>query len=707
MGPALIWACPHTPGALVIPPMGLLLLIAVQVILTATGFALLWRKLDRMSGEIGRLQSQLEAQAAVAAPRQKRRAAGGSAITDVTAPAPSPMLRAARAWKLYGEAPTERRQRAATLTPETGRGLVLAILAIAPAFAFFFQGEAPAIVASGLAIAAAMMLTALRPMWRAAAWASVITAVVWALLGFVLNAAQADPASYAACLALTAGAGLAHAHVRRAAPGITMALAMATAALALGSQLGMAGAPGFAFAAIVAMAAIVGALSLRLEAMHLGAFAAAVLGLFILSGQDSAAIWFTPAATWMGALFLAIAAVRVPQMGARGLAIAGAGAFAPFGAIAALHASGHGLADAYAASAAFASLAAMLGGLIAVAASRRERGLAALRATLWVLAFAAFVSVCAAIVLAAPALIAAPAFAVVAICIVALDFRAPHAAWRAAALAAGALSTLYALGSAQLVLSEVAVWPAWALITAGVVVPSLLAGCAAFLAERAERPATAGFFELVAIALAVCAASLTTRLLFSGGATLLQEISFVEVGVHSALWLTAALAIGWRADLGATQVRSVAMHTLVVMALAAMAFAAGLWLASYWKTQMLGLGPQLRDTLGFLLPTILFFGHWAFWRERGAHTQTRLALGAAALLMAAFVTVEAVRAEGMPGWAAASVGALLFALAIVVNFAPGVVHADEQEELPELRSPERSPSTAAAPAARKAEALDA
>ncbi len=159
--------------------MGLLLLIAVQVILTATGFALLWRKLDRMSGEISRLQSQLEAQAAVAAPRQKRRAAGGGAITDVSAPSPSPMLRAARAWKLYGEAPTERRLRAATLTPETGRGLVLAILAIAPAFAFFFQAEAPAIVASGLAIAAAMMLTALRPMWRAAAWASVITAVAW------------------------------------------------------------------------------------------------------------------------------------------------------------------------------------------------------------------------------------------------------------------------------------------------------------------------------------------------------------------------------------------------------------------------------------------------------------------------------------------------------------------------------------------------
>lgn len=706
MGPALIWACPHTPGALVIPPMGLLLLIAVQVILTAAGFALLWRKLDRMGGEISRLQSQLEAQAAVAAPRQKRRAGGGAVAQIVDAPAHGPLARAAQAWKAPAQTPSERRQRAATLTPETGRGLVLAILAIAPAFAFFFQGDAAAIVASGLAIAAAMMLTALRPMWRAAAWASVITAVVWALLGFVLNAAQTDPASYAAALALAAAAGLAHAHMRRAAPGVTMALAMSIAALALGSQLGMAGAPGFAFAAIVAMAAIIGAMSLRLEAMHLGAFAAAVLGLFILSGQDSAAIWFTPAATWMGALFLAIAAVRVPQLGARGLALAGTGAFAPFGAIAALHASQHGLADAYAAAAAFGGLGAMLGGLIAVAALRRERGLAALRATLWVLALAAFLCVCGAIMLAAPALIAAPAFALVGIGLMALDFRLPDAVLRTTAIAAGALSTLYALGSAQLVLGEAAAWPAWALISSGIVIPTILAGCGAYIAARAERPATSGFFELVTIALAVSAASLTTRLLFSGGATLLQEVSFVEVGVHSALWLTAALAIGSRADDGATRVRIIAINTLAVMALAAMAFAAGLWLASYWKTQTLGPGPQLRDTLGFLLPSILFFGHWAFWRERGAHTQTRISLAAAALMMAAFVTVETVRAESVPGWLAASVGALLFALAIVINFAPGVVRPDE-EEAPPIISPERFPSTAAAPATRKVEALDA
>ncbi len=697
MGPALIWACLDTPGALVNGPMGLLLMIAVQVLLTAAGFSLLWRKLDRMGGELSRLQSQLEAQAA-AAPRQKRRAAGGAAIARVAVtPAPvaqTPLARAARAWNLPAQTPAERRQRAATLTPETGRGLVLAIAAIAPAFAFFLRGDAAAIVASGLAIAAAMMLTALRPMWRAAAWASAITAVAWALLGFVLNSAQTDPASYSACLALAAGAGLVHAHLRRAAPGVTMALAMSTAALALGNQLGMASAPGFAFAAIVATGAIIGAMSLRLETLHLAAFAAAVVGLFTLSGQLSAAIWFTPAAAWAGALLLAIAGVRVPQLGARGLAIAGTGAFAPFGAIAALYASQHGLASPFAAAGAFVGLAALLSGLIAASALRRERGLDALRATLWVLVAGVFLSLAGAIMLAAPALIAAPAFTVAAVGPLALDVRLPNGAWRAFAIAAGVLSVLYALGSAQLMLGEVSVWASWALIGAGIVIPAILAACAAYIATRAERPATSGFFELATIVLGVTAVTLTTRLLFSGGATMLNEISFVEVGVHSAFWLTAALAIRWRADAGASRVRIVAIHTLNIMALATMAFAAGLWLASYWKTQPLGPGPQLHDTLGFLLPSLLFFGHWAFWREHGSHTQTRLALAAAALLMAAFITVETVRAEDVPGWLAALVGALLFALAIVINFAPGVVRARDDEP---IRSPEISPSRAAAP----------
>jgi hypothetical protein len=50
----------------------------------------------------------------------------------------------------------------------------------------------------------------------------------------------------------------------------------------------------------------------------------------------------------------------VPQLGARGLAIAGTGALAPLMAITALYFSQHGLADRYAAAGGFAVLSALL-----------------------------------------------------------------------------------------------------------------------------------------------------------------------------------------------------------------------------------------------------------------------------------------------------------------------------------------------------------
>src|SRR5690606_23968098 len=160
-----------------------------------------------------------------------------------------------------------------------------------------------------------------------------------------------------------------------AAPGAAMAVAMSAATLALGGMIGMASPAGLGFAAIVAAAAVIGALSLRLESIHLAAFGAALLGLFVLSGQPSAAIWFTPAAAWTGALFLGVAAVRVPQLGARGVAIAGTGALTPLTALAGLYDAQHGLADPYAAAGAFLALAILLGAIIAAAATRRERGL--------------------------------------------------------------------------------------------------------------------------------------------------------------------------------------------------------------------------------------------------------------------------------------------------------------------------------------------
>lgn len=667
--------------------MGLLLssLFAIYAIGSAMALGYLWRRLERLQGEVAELRRASNERAASKVVRRTRSGAVVPAA-DQNSPATAaegPLARAARTWGL-GPQPPEHEQAdgaaplsAAVLSPATLRGLVLGVLATAPAFGFFFHADTPVIVASGLAVAAAMMVIALRPVWTVAAWASVCTAAAWASLGFALGAAHADPMSYSMCVAFAGAAGLLHAHLRRATPGATMALAMSAAVLALASQTGMIGPPGAAFGVIVALAAIVGAMSLRLEAMHLAAFGAAVIGLFVLSGQPSAAIWFTPVTSWAGALFLAIAVIRVPQLGARGVAIAGTGAFGALGAVLALNTAQQGLADPYAAAAALLTLAGVLGGVITTSALRRERGLQALRVSLWMLASAGLVAIAAAIVLALPAPLASCGFALVALGLVALNARFPEGAWRAFAGAAALLSLPYAVTSAQMMLAETAGWPPWLPVSLGLGAPAAVFGAAALLAARHQAPRLAALFELFVIGMAVSAASLFVRIVFSEGAPLLQPVGFVETSVHSAVWLTAALIIGSRAHLGARTMRVAAINLLTVAALGVMSVAALLWTTDYWAARS-GAGPDVlgRETLGFLIPAIFFFAHWVFWRARSEDLQTRLMFAASMLLLAAFVTVEAIRAEHIPDWSRALAGALSFAMALGLNFAPGVVNAD-------------------------------
>lgn len=646
--------------------MALVILFALHVVLSIAGFAVLWRR-------IVSLETQLSAvQRGSAEPRTE-----------------TAFERAARVWEQRAENLT---LQGPTLSPETGRGLVLALMATSPAIAFFFTTDIPAIVASGLAIAAAMMIIALRPIWRAAAWAAVCTAGAWALVGFALGAAHADPASYSIFVAFAAIAGIVHAHLRRATPGSTMALTMAAAALALASQTGMVGAAGVAFGVIAATAAIVGAMSLRLEAMHLAAFGAAVIGLFVLSGQPSAAIWFTPAATWAGALFLAIATVRVPQLGARGVAIAGTGAFAPLGAIAALNAAQHGLANPYAAAGAFIGLALMLSGVIAQAAQRRERGLEGLRVTLWVLVLGAFMAVSAAIALALPAQLATPASAAVALGLAVLDQRLRNDVWRVFAAVAGLSALLFAAITARAVLGETAAWSPWLAIASGVAVPAAIAGGTAFVFQRTASPRMAAFFELMTFALAVAAASLFLRVAFAQGAPLLRPMTFVEAGVHAAIWLNAALIIGLRATMGAASAREFAMRTLGLMALGLLAVNAGIHAAAFERA--LDTSLVARVSFGFALPAALFWAHYAFWRTRRDETEARLALAAAAVSTATAVIIEAAHAEVLPAWVRAAIVALSIGGAVGVNFAPNVVRA-----APALKLPEKFPSKAAPQAA--------
>ena len=651
--------------------MGLWILFALQLAATGLGFVYLWRRQRRLTGEIEQLRAELaSADRRAATPRRRAQGAVTPVDADVVTLAPTPAARAARAWRLSDRSPHLGTPQA---LPDKLRGLILGVVAAAPALAFLFGVAPPFIIASGLAVALAMIMLALRAEWSASAWASVITGAGWALAGFVLGAAHASPVVYSVFVAFCGIAGLAHAQMRHATPGSAMALVMASMSLALASQTGVIGAAGIAFGLIVTAAAIVGAMSLRLEGLHLAAFGAALIGLFVLSGQDAAAIWFTPAGAWAGAIFLAIAFVRVPQLGPRGVAIAGTGALAPLLAIGALHYAGHGLAERFAASGALTLLAAALGGLIALAALRRRGGLAALRVTLWVLAIAAFVALGGAILLSLPTPFAAFAFAAVALALAVLNARLPDAAWRNFACLAALAAAVLSLDSAQLLLTESQTWPAWALLSFGIAAPAALLAVGAAFADRAQAPFTAGVFETIAFVAAVCAANLLVRLYFSAGATLLSPVGFVEAGIHIAVWLTASLLIASRSRRGSTHARMGVATVLGLVALLSCFFTGALWLTPYWSLREAAETAPLHAPLGFLAPAILFMAHWVFWRARGSEARTRIVFGAGGAGLAAFVALEVLRGGALPDWASALIAAVSFALAIVINFAPGVV----------------------------------
>ncbi len=226
-----------------------------------------------------------------------------------------------------------------------------------------------------------------------------------------------------------------------------------------------------------------------------------------------------------------------------------------------------------------------------------------------------------------------------------------------------------------MLLSEVSLWPNYLLIASGVAMPALIVGAAASAARRRHARLSAGFLEAIVILLAVMAANLAVRVIYAGGAPLLQPISFAEAGAHASVWLAAALIIRHRARYGSRPVRIAFANALLVGALGVMLAATALWVAPYWPARQSTVPFISHDTFGFLLPALLFFANLALWRHRGAAAQTRLALGAGALLLAAFVTAEVTSMDGSADWIGAVVGALSFAAAIGVNFIPGVVPA--------------------------------
>lgn len=655
--------------------MAVIFLLVFQLAVATAAFVYLWRRQQALIEDVARLrQSLAQAELNVAAGGAKKARAAGAAPTLVAAtPAAPPLSAWERAKQAWSTTPAGRGVPKLYLSPEVTRGLALGLIGASPLLALAFGIAANLAFAAGLGIAAAMMFAALRPQWEIAAWTGVITAVAWTALGYALGAAATDTTGFSICLAMAGAAGLTHATLRAPLQGALLAVAMAMTTLALGTETGMVSAAGGAFFFLAALAAIIGAAQLRLEAFHLAAFGATLIGLFVLSGQVSAAIWFTPVAAMAGAVFFAIAAVRVPKLGPAGAALAGVGALAPLGVIAALHDANHGLAEPLAAGGAFAALAAALAG-VTVLASRQTRDWSELKLTRWMLILGAFsAAICGVLTAFAPPL-AASGLGVLALAALAFDMRWPARAFRVAAILAGALALLQAWDSAFLVLNEAIGWPPSARIALGLALPAALLGAGAIVAQCNGAQKTATALEASALLLALGAASTALRYYASNGAPLLNPIGFIEAGAHIGAWLAAALALGFRADHGARGFRRIATGALGAMALAACAVVSFLWLTPFWTSRAAAAETPLITNLGagFVIPAALLWAHWVLWRARRQDMHTRLALGGAAMMTAAFATYEALQVESAPDWLGPAAALVSFALAIGINFASGV-----------------------------------
>jgi hypothetical protein len=644
--------------------MELAILFTLQLVAMGLGFGFLWRRMERLNEEVAQLRRLLEERQSV---RRANVAVIGRNVGGSAQRREAPAARAARVWSV--PPPADSPALSLQLTP-TLKGAILAGLALAPAIGLMLGLDAIIPVCLGILVGAAMLAAGAATRAGIAAWAGAITSAAWALLGLAFAIAPASPAAFAASAAIAAACALLTMPASTRAPPMLMALSMMVALAALGVQVGMASPAGVAFAAIMGIAAIMGGSNVRLEAAHLGAFALALIGLFILSGQAAAAIWFTPAAAWTGALFAAIAFIRAPETGARGGIIAATGALAPLTAVAALHASKHGLADGFAAGGAFLALSLALAALLTIAA-KRQRGLTRLSLTAWLLAGGAFAAFAAGSALIAPPPIGASLAGAGALTLMAIDRYRPHVLLRWFACACATLAGVFAWLSGQHALAETQTTAPWLAAAFAYAIPAALAAACAFLADRRERTFSVHWFEGCAWAMALIGASVAVRMGFTANAPMLTPIGAAEAGAHVSLWLLAALAIAARGE-------RASVHGLSAAVIGAGALIASCAAAAVWFSRYLQAPESAIETVSLWWiapPALLFLAHWVFWRLRGSTWRARAALGSGAVLCAAaatLMTLKAQRSVAGDDWVPALVGAGTFAIAIMVTFAPGI-----------------------------------
>lgn len=675
------------------------------------GFA--WRRFDALDAEIARLRVALEARAMEnAAPQRARKArqadlavaaAAGLApsvvaepVEDVAAPASNNEARARPA----GNSPPRVIPRLIPIdgakpppsswgepinfriTRDGRRGLAAAALIAAPAIALAFGASGIPLALAGIGLSVIMLFAAWRLGWRAAAWAAALGAGAWAFAALEENAAFSHPILFSCALAFAGAAGLVQAGLkRRAWSGAVMTLLMAGAALALAAETNFIGPAGIAYGVLVASAAALGASRLRRDALHVAAFAAAGAALMVLSGQPDAGTWFTPLAAWAGALFFGIAAVRVPALDSRGALLAATGVTAALFAAGSLAASQQGLAAPLAAAGAFAGLAVLFAGVLTLTA-RRAGGVNKLALTAWIMVLAMLGAAGAAILIALPSPLAAFAFALMAVALTGADRLWPDRVWRFFAICAALASFAAALAAIRLIGASDMLLGPYGQAAFGFALPAALTGAAAFAARRS--PNTSGALEAIAIALALLFTTMLTRIVFSAGAPALQPVSLIEAGLHVAIWMGAALLLAARADRGAADVRRAYAILLSAASIGAVVIGMALLVFTHdWADRpetALNWAPLSHMPLGLVLPGLLAWAHYAFWRIERTPKRTRLALAVAGFMTASFVTYEVALSRtaavvGGADWTVIGAGMLAFAIAAALQVAPGVTVA--------------------------------
>ncbi len=657
-------------------------ILVIATLMVGAGFGLTWRRLEDLKAEINDLRSRLDERegarpsqstnvTTLTRPAVVRAAAGASPRREDDEPALFPLAGpsddpfddgwvvrpAGRAAPAQGSAITPVR-RASDVSapfrsfptvplPPTGPtwhpharaffalGALFAVLA--PALVLLLGAPSAAVGATALALALAGVVLSLRQDWPLLIWVVALGTAGWTLWSLVEGAAMQTPLLASGAFVLVAAAALIYARITHSAgAGVVLCATMAAAAYTLALQSESVGGLA-ALGAIIVLAALVGASLAALELIHVGACLAACAGLFLLGGREDAVIWFAPACAWIGALFLGVSAVRAPVLKSRGTVVAATGALAPIFAALVLHAAGRELAAPWEVALALAAIAAALAGLLVLAA-RSAGSLSALGWAAFPLGFGALAAAVLAILTALPLPFAAAALGVLAAGLALINAKWPLPLWRldaALAALAGAAASAGAFGVFALSDRDLS---ALAVIICGAVIPALGAYVAA-RALAANAPFSAMGFEAAALAGGTAAISGLIRLAYAP--TPSAPLDFAEAGLHAAAWLTLALLVWLYAAKGAWLVRQWGATLLSAAALCVLLGGPLSVLNPWWgSVRDPAIGWPLANllALGFLLPALAAWTHWAVWRPRDGRAP--IALAAAAILTAVWAVLE-------------------------------------------------------------------